>query len=391
MVRTRPRPQPSREPTRAEPRRILHVVSTLVHAGIETWLLNVMRATDRTRHPMDFLVLTDQPGECEDEVRDLGGRVIPCPHPRRPWVVVRRFREVLRTQGPYSVVHSHVHHYSGFIMRLAAAQGVPIRVVHSHNDTRIVEANASLRRRLYLALMKRWIRRYATHRIAVSRSAAEDLFGPDWQSDRRNQIIPCGLDFGEFGAPADQFGVRRRWGLAEDAVVIGHVGRFHWRKNHDFLVEIAADAFDRDPRARLLLVGDGELLPEIQSRVHKLGIAGRVAFTGARTDVAALMRAMDVFVFPSHHEGLGLVLLEAQATGLPCVLAEGLPEETEVVRSLMHRLPLEAPAAQWAALLLKLAAEPRIPSEEALAAVCESDFAIARSLDRLLAVYDSVA
>ena len=135
----------------------------------------------------------------------------------------------MQTAGPFSVVHSHVHHYSGLIMRVAGGQCVPVRVVHSHNDTRGVEAGASWRRRLYLALMRRWIARHATHRIAVSRSAAEDLFGPGWPTCSR--IIPCGLELSAFAAPDERREVRRAWGLAEDALVLGHVGRFHWRKN----------------------------------------------------------------------------------------------------------------------------------------------------------------
>jgi glycosyltransferase involved in cell wall biosynthesis len=373
--------------SRGRPRRILHVLAGFACGGIEIWLLNVLRATDRARYPMDFLVLTDQPGACE-EVRALGGRVIACPHPRRPWLAARRFREILRTQGPYAVVHSHVHHYSGFLMRLAADAGVPVRVAHSHNDTRVVEKHASWRRRFYLGLMKRWIRRFATHRIAVSRSAAEDLFGPDWSSDRRCRVIACGIDFAAFAGADCRVAMRQSLGLAEDALVIGHVGRFQERKNHRFLLEIAAQVFARDPDARLLLVGEGELRPVIEARAAELRMADRVVFTGARADVAALMQAMDVFVFPSHHEGLGLVLLEAQATGLPSLMADHLPAAAIVLPQLIHRLSLKAPAAKWAECVLQIAGRAPIRRDSALKAMSKSEFSIQRSVVRLLQVYE---
>jgi glycosyltransferase involved in cell wall biosynthesis len=370
-------------------RRILHVLAGLAYGGIETWLLNVMRATDRECYPMDFLVLTGERGECDDEVRTLGGRVIPCPYPHRPWLVARRFREVLRTEGSYAVVHSHVHHYSGFLMRLAAHEGVPVRVVHSHNDTRAVEAGRAWPRQLYLSLMRRWIRRYATDRIAVSRESAEDLFGTNWAAEKSCQIIYCGLDFAPFAFRGDRRQTLAQLGLPADALVIGHVGRFFWRKNHAFLLELAAEAFAREPRVRLLCVGGGPLLDEIRLRARTMGIAERIVFAGSRTDVPMLMATvMDVLVLPSHHEGLGLVLIEAQAAGLPSLMADHLPAAAIVLPQLIHRLSLKAPAAKWAECVLQIAGRAPVRRESALKAMSGSEFSIQRSVVRLLQVYE---
>ena len=295
---------------------------------------------------------------------------------------------MLRLYGPYDVVHSHVHHFSGLLLRLAAWHGVPIRIAHSHNDTRPAEAGASWRRQLYLLAMKRSIQRYATRRIAASRIAAEDLFGPDWAADPRCEILFCGLDFSVFAGQDRRAEARQALGLPDHALVIGHVGRFHKRKNHEFVLDIAAELFARERRARLLLVGEGELLRAIEGRAERLGIADRVVFTGARADVPMLMQAMDVFLFPSHHEGLGLVLLEAQATGLPCVLADGLPEEADVVPSLMHRLPLAASVETWATAVLEAVDAPHETADRAWQAVCQSDFSLQRSAANVLRVYE---
>ncbi len=373
---------------RRPPRRILHVLAGLAYGGIETWLLDVMRASDRGCYPMDFLVLADEPGAREQEVRALGGRVIPCPQPRQPWRVARRFKEVLRTEGPYAVVHSHVHHYSGFLMRLAAQAGVPVRVAHSHYDTRAIEARRRWPRRLYRSLMTRWIRRHATDRIAVSREAAEDLYGPSWMAEKKCQIIYCGLDFTPFAVTGDRRKLLAQLGLPADALVIGHVGRFFWGKNHAFLLEIAAETFVREPRARLLCLGDGPLMNEIQGQASAMGIADRVVFTGSRTDVPLLMTTvMDALVLPSHHEGLGLVLVEAQAAGLPCLMAAHLPAAAIVLPQLVHRLPLDAPAASWAEALLQVAGRAPMRRESALEAMTDSEFSIQKSIARLLQVY----
>lgn len=373
--------------SRRQPARILHVVPSLERGGIETWLMHMLRRTDPARHAVDFLVLYRTAGAFAPEAQSLGCHVSTSPEPQNLWQLWRGFAAMLRAHGPYEIVHSHVHHFSGLIMRMGAWHGVPVRIAHSHNDTRLVERYASWRRRLYLRLMKRWVQRFATDRIAVSRSAAEDLFGPDWTSDRRCRIIPCGIDLTAFAGADCRPAVRQALGLPKDALVIGHVGRFQERKNHRFLLEIATEAFARDATARLLLVGDGELKPVIEARAAELRISDRIVFTGARADVAALMQAMDVFVLPSYYEGLGLVLLEAQALGIPCVLSDRLPEEADVVPGLMHRLPLTAPAATWIKVIFKAVASPRPSADQACRVLSQSEFTIERSVDSMFRVY----
>ena len=376
--------------TAPRPLRILHVVSSLERGGIELWLMQVLQTIDRERYRMDFLVLGERTGVLEQQLRSLGSQVLICRSPRNLWQVQREFARVLASYGPYDVVHSHVHHFSGLIVRMAARHGVSFRVVHSHNDTRPAEAGASWRRQLYLRAMKRWIRRYTTDRIAVSRSAAEDLFDAGSSRDPGCQILPCGIDFSKFKAGhVLRAEARKGLGLNEDAVLIGHVGRFQARKNHRFLLDVARTVFAGDERARLLLVGDGELMLEIEARARELEIANRVIFAGARPDVPALMHAMDIFVFPSHYEGLGLVLLEAQASGLPCVLAEGLPREVDVVTDLIYRLPLTAPAATWASAILRAVDRPRPSVDQAWQALSRSRFTIERSTEDMLGVYKS--
>lgn len=374
------------------PRRILHVVPAMDRGGIETWLMHILRHIDRSRYRMDFLTLLAQAGAYDDEIRALGSQVLICPASRRPWQFIRRLTGILRNREPYDVIHSHVHHYSGVIVALAAAQGIPTKIVHSHNDTRPHEAGRGWPRKLYLRAMKHLIRRYATHRMAVSCQAAEDLFGLNWASERNCQVAYCGMDFSPFAVKRNRLELCDDLGLPADALVIGHVGRFFWRKNHAFLLEIAAEAFAREPRARLLCIGDGPLLPEIDDKAKAMGIRERILFAGARTDVPLLMTSvMDVFVLPSHHEGLSLASLEAQAAGLQCLLSEGLTKEGDMLPRLVSRLPLSASAAEWASVLLDLAGQPRISSEQALAVVNQSDFAVSKSLERLLHVYDIMA
>lgn len=389
-------------PAAPAPRRILHVVSGLERGGIETALLQMLHIIDRERYHMDFLVLSarpaaresrsQEPRSQEDEAQALGSRVIWCPGYRRPWHFTRRFADILRRGAPYDVVHSHTHFYGGYVLKLAARHGVPLRIAHSRNDTRVAEAGLGWRRRAYVRLMRHWICTHANIRMAISRSAAEDLFGPRWQEEGC-ALIPSGRDFAPYVQPASpaatRTALRAELGLPGDAFVLGHVGRFYWRKNHPFVIAVAAELFGREPLARLLLVGDGPDQGEIEDLVRARGLAGRTVFAGARADVPRLVTgAMDAFIFPSHHEGLGLAAVEAQAAGLPCVISDALPEEIDVVPDLVHRLPLAVGPGVWAEQLLAAADAPRPTPDEAWRTVQGSDFALEKTVARLLRFYD---
>ncbi|MGD0041301.1 MAG: glycosyltransferase, partial [Isosphaeraceae bacterium] len=214
------------------PIRILHVVGGMNRGGIETWLMHVLRHIDREMYRMDFLVHTARPCAYDTEIWDLGSRIIPCLHPSRPWWYARNFFRALHAFGPYDIVHSHVHHFSGLVLRLAHRAGVLMRIAHSHNDASPVDGRARLPRRLYLRLMERWIAHHATLGLAASPEAAASLYGPHWADDPNRRVLYCGIDLAPFRSLLDGAAVRREFGIPDGAYVVGHVGRFFPQKNH---------------------------------------------------------------------------------------------------------------------------------------------------------------
>ena len=369
--------------------RILHVVGGMNRGGLETWLMHILRHIDRDRFQMDFLVHTEKPCSYDDEVRSLGSKIIPCLDPSKPWMYDRNFKRILREYGPYDIVHSHVHHFSGYVLRLSKQAGIPVRIAHSHNDNSSAEAKAGFYRRLYLTLTEWWIARYATLGFGCSRKAAANLFSPSWESDPRWQLLYYGIDLTPFRKPVDKIAVRAELSIPANAFVIGHVGRFEAQKNHVFLLEIVAEVVKREPQMCLLLLGDGSLRPTLEQKVIDLGLADRVIFAGVRSDVPRLMvGAVDVFILPSLHEGLPVVGIEAQAAGLRFILSDVITEEIDFVKTLLHRVSLSQPATEWAeAVLTKQDAGLTITQSDALALVETSPFNIETSVKQLENIY----
>jgi len=359
--------------------------------GIETWLMHVLRHIDRDRFQMDFLVHTAEPCAYDDEVYAIGSKIIHCLNLSQPWIYAANFRRILHECGPYDIVHSHVHHFSGYVLYLAKQAGIPVRIAHSHNDTSAVEAKAVWHRRLYLALTKNWIARYATMGLGCSHKAVANLFGSDWQSDPRWRVLYCGINLTPFQKQVNSDSLRAELGIPTDAFVIGHVGRFAEQKNHVFLLEIAAEVAKREPKMRLLLLGEGSLRSDIEQKVLQMGLSDRVIFAGIRPDVPEIMGSIiDIFLFPSLHEGLGLVLIEAQAAGLPCIFSSVVPDEADVVKPLVRRLSLSQPASEWAeGVLTQRDAGSTITKSDALALVETSPFNIETSVKQLESIYQA--
>ncbi|NDJ24221.1 glycosyltransferase [Nostoc sp. B(2019)] len=370
--------------------RILQVVGGMNRAGTETWLMHILRQINRDRFQIDFLVHTTEPCHYDHEIRTLGSKIIVCPHPHsQPWSYGYNFKQILKKHRPYDIIHSHGHHFSGYVLRLAHQLGIPVRIAHSHFDSSSVEAKTGLKRKLYLSLMKRWISQYATVGLGCSRNAAADLFGMKWENDPRWQLLYCGIDLAPFRNTFDSNAVRAELDIPADAFVLGHVGRFDAEKNHLFLLDIASEIAKREPKMRLLLVGDGKLRPEIEQKVVQIGLADRVIFAGVRSDVPRLMLgAMDLLIFPSLYEGLGLVLVEAQAAGLSCILSNVIPQEADVVKPLMHRISLLKPASTWADAVMETKQDTaKINQLEAFKTVENSLFNIQRGARELEFLY----
>ena len=324
-------------------KRVLIITNTMEAGGAETFLMKVYRTIDRNVLQFDFLV--NRPGRVfyEDEILALGGKVYrgfsKSRHPVKSFNCIRR----LVKSGHYDAVLLVAVHPVAWLDLLAARLGrAKTRLVRSTNSSSGGGSAANL-----LAMLSRpLVKALATGMLAPSAKAARWLFGAQAVKGGRVTIITNGLPLEQYRFDPD-IRARVRGELeCEHAFVIGHVGRFNKQKNHVYLIEVFARIADRCEHACLVLVGTGELEGSIQELVRKKGLAERVLFLGVRSDVPRLLMAMDELIFPSLYEGLPNVVVEAQATGLPCLISDTITEDV-VITDLVQRLPLAENKSSW--------------------------------------------
>jgi len=372
--------------------RVLHLATMLSSGGAERWIVDLCEGAQSESLAMDIAVLQPVEGLFARKARELGIRVFHCAPNRNPLIFIRNLRRLLREHGPYDAIHCHIHAAGSYAVLAAWLEGIPARVVHSHNV--VQNSSRSLARRVYIVIARALIRRFATAGIAPSAIAAEDLLGSSWRADARWSVLPCGINLAPFRAPITTASSRPALGIPAGAFVLGSVGRLTSDKNSEFLVEILAAVLPRVPQAYLLLIGEGSLRGLLVSKAQQGGFGDRLVLPGTRSDVPAILRnVMDVFVFPSPpppygNEALAIAVVEAQAAGLPTVISDGIPLEAIIVPELVARIPAAESAATWAETAVGQARRRETgTSDRALQLVEQSNFNRVQSLKILARLY----
>ncbi|WP_203287297.1 glycosyltransferase family 1 protein [Metabacillus sp. cB07] len=306
------------------PIRVLHAVVNMNRGGAETLIMNLYRNMDRGKIQFDFL--TNKPGVFDEEIKKMGGVI----H-RIPYVTdvghkkyIRHLNQFFYENKQYKIVHSHMDKMSGFVLQAAKKAGIPTRIAHSHNT----QSEGGFAARVYKSYAGYQINRSSTHFLACSHAAGKWLFKKQHTSI---DVVKNGIDLSKFAfSESKRANIRRELNLDPDNITIGHIGRFNHQKNHTLLIDIFHNFLKENPKSTLVLVGDGPLKSIIINKTKRLKIEDRVIFLGVRSDVEHLLQAFDVFVFPSLHEGLPVTLIEAQASGLPCVISDSITKEVDM-------------------------------------------------------------
>lgn len=335
--------------------RILQIVNYMGRGGLETMLMNYYRHIDREKFQFDFLTHRNQEAEYDQEIQNMGGIIYRVPRVNPLSFSYHKEEMDVFLRHKYRIAHCHMDCMSAFPLYHAKKAGVPIRIAHSHNKDQKKDIKYPVK-----MICKGLIPRVANQLFACGTEAGNFMFGNHPFKIMKNAIKVKDYVFND--QVRNQ--VRQEFNLSNN-IVLGNVANFSKQKNHTFLLDIFSIYHEMHKNSKLLLVGDGTGRTRIEEKICKLGLQDDVIMTGVRSDVNRILQAMDVFVFPSLYEGLGIVAIEAQASGLPCIISDEVPEEA-IVTELVRRLPLSEDAGIWASEIDKVVNVKRTNQEECI-------------------------
>lgn len=323
--------------------KVLMLVSNLRAAnGVASFAINYYKNLDHSKVQMDFALYSDRESTYYSLIEGNGGKIFILPSIKKLQEHIKACNEILEN-GMYDVIHDNTLHISIPMMWCAKRKGVPVRILHSHSsklgDTKAKE----LRNRVFLPVLRSISNDY----IACSNAAGKNMFG-----NRPFTVIPNVVHAEKYKFEPFERKLIRSQMNATSKFVIGSVGRMSLEKNPYFAMDLFKRLLRDIPNAEYWWVGSGPLDSAIKDHVKELGIADKVRLLGSRDDVALLYQGMDVFFLPSKFEGLGLVCIEAQAAGLPCIVSDSVPAEVDITQEVIF-VSLKAGTEKWIEPFLK--------------------------------------
>lgn len=326
-----------------EPIRVASVIGRYIGGGVEAVTINYYRNIDKNKVQLDFICDEDSTNIPYEEIERMGGKVIIIPSYSKPFKYHKALKRVLK-EGNYKIIHSNINTLSVFSLFAAKCAGVPIRIAHSHSTTNKKEKKKNLMKQV----LRPFSKVFATDYMCCSELAGRWLFGNKEYDKGNVYLLNNAIDLDKFKYNESlRKKKRKELGIKDDALVIGHIGRFVAQKNHDFLIDIFNEIHKKNNNSILLLAGQGPLMEDIKNKVKELNLDDNVKFLGQRNDANELYQAFDVFLLPSLYEGLPVVGVEAQAAGLLCYLSDDMTKETKVL-DITKFMSLNNPPKEWA-------------------------------------------
>lgn len=298
---------------------ILVIVNAVFgYDGISNVATNYYKYQDKTQVRMDMLTINPIPEVLRLEIEKDGNHsFVIAGRNRNPVKYILSLANIIK-KNRYDIVYVHGNSATMAVELFAAVLGgCKVRVAHSHNT----QCDHQKINRLLMPVFSRLY----TDCCACSVEAGQFLFGR-----KKCYVVNNGLYLPKYMFDQEvRDSIREKYNL-DDKTVIGHIGRFAYQKNQEFLVDILKAAVEKGNNAALLLVGEGELVDEVKQRVREENLEARTVFYGTTDCVNEVVQAMDCFVFPSRFEGLGIAALEAQASGLACIASNQVPRKMKV-------------------------------------------------------------
>ncbi len=341
-------------------RKVLSFIHGFSMGGAETLVKDYCLKIDKEKFDITVLCFHRYHTPYEEILKEAGINVIYLSdeiknydkiskkYPGRFWMLfqrIRLLRKYLRTL-PYDVLHFHMF-LSSYVLFLGTKRPLKLfRTIHVDVED---EWDSCMDSKLDLWATRQLVKKRGLQFIALHQNMQKDidqLFGLN-----NTVVLNNGIDFKRFERALPKEKVRENLGISQEAFVVGHIGRFNEQKNHEKLVEVFSEIYRSNKNAFLLMIGNGSLQEDVEEQLEKLGLKDRYLILSNRGDIPALLQSMDCFVFPSRFEGLGIVLIEAQKMGLPCIISNMVPEAADV-SNLIKRMDLAQSAKEWAEMAM---------------------------------------
>jgi len=375
--------------------RILNIVENLDKGAVENWLVNVFLTSRQMRPDWDwtFYCILGRPGRLDEKVKAAGGKIIYAPFAISE---KRKFLEHLRKElkaGRYDIIHSHHDYLSGFY--LLSSRGIQFRkrILHVHNTDKALPVGSRFMEKLLLKPF-RWLGyRFSDVIVGISEDTLIEFTHRHRTRKPRTAILYYGINLDAYGQKSAARDFLLANNLPEDANVLLFVGRMNEWKNPLFVVEILRELAKKGKDVYGVFVGQGDLQKEILTRAKAENISHLIRVVGWSDNIPLIMKSATVFVFPRleyPREGLGLVVVEAQAAGLPLVISNAIVKDAIVIPELAHYVKLDDNPAEWAEVIQKILNSPAALSrDEALQRMKNSHFELSQATQNLLSLYES--
>ena len=333
----------------SNPVRVLQVFAEMNIGGAETMIMTLYRNINRSKVQFDFVVHTNQKGQYEEEIESLGGKIYRFPKytGKNHFFYKKAWVDFFESHPEYKIVHGHLRTTASIYLRLANKFNRET-IAHSHSTA----SRGNKFEQVVKNIMQYSIRYTTDYMFACSDESGKWLFGKKCTRKSNYRLIKNAIKSEDYFISEIKRNQTRRLLNLEQKFVVGHIGSFTEPKNHKFIIDVFYEVIRREKNSVLLLVGDGKLRKNIEKKARKLGINDSIIFLGIRTDIANLLQAMDVFIFPSVYEGLPVTLIEAQASSLKIFASDTITKEVKITDNIEF-VSLNSPAREWASRMIK--------------------------------------
>lgn len=327
--------------------KVLQVHGGMERGGTESVIMNWYRNIDKNEVQFDFTTMQEHRCAYDDEIESMGGKIIYVP-PRAKVGNLDHFKALykcIKKNGPYDAVHSHMNYHGGLVALAARLAGVKTIICHAHNTEDV--AQQTLKRKLETMILRGLMHTCSSNLLACGKEAGRFVFG----ENTNFRIINNAVDIQKFKPLNEEMNeeiklLKNKYDL-NNKLILGHIGRFNFQKNHKFIVDILINLKKKDSNFKFLFIGDGELKEEILESIKKADLENNIVYLGLQSNINIWLNIMDILVFPSLFEGLPVVLVEAQSTGLPCIISDKISSDVDLGLNLVKFVSIDNGTDIW--------------------------------------------